>query len=175
MKMYSSLVFLSPGNPWWVVESHTECSSKDNEASEEKRNELGPVCQVSKRSLGRACGNIGDFAMTLRTSWKYKLEWQEKSKTWHTRTWCGAEQGTRSLVSRWGWRRSLARWEPKGRAAVLGKQGLKCQVPAVGDTSVGCSLSPPSFYFYLFLPFSKQFPKNQWKKHIIQSYSSQAW
>lgn len=132
MKIYSS-VFLSPGNPWWVVESHTRsvlpgimrpvrraAMSWSQYVRPTKESRVGPV------------GILKMFAMTPRRSWKHELEWQEKPETWHTRTWCGAEQGTRSLISGWGWRRSLARWEPKGRAAALGEQGRKCQFPAVG-------------------------------------------
>lgn len=148
MKIYSS-VFLSPGNPWWVVESHTRsvllgimrpvrraAMSWSQYARPTKESRVGPV------------GILKMFAMTPRRSWKHELEWQEKPETWHTRTWCGAEQGTRSLISGWGWRRSLARWEPKGRAAALGEQGWKCQFPAVGDTRVLAVVFPlPVFTF----------------------------
>lgn len=169
--MYRSLVFLSPDNPWWVVESHARSVLSRKMRPVRRTVNWGQYARSTKEARVGPAGILEMFALTLRRSWKHELEGQEKPETQHTGTWCGTEQGTRSLVSRWGWRRSLARWEPKERAAVRGEQ-----VPAVGDTWVLVAIFPlPVFTFYLFLPFSKQFPKNQWKKHIIQSYLSQSW
>lgn len=145
MKMYSSLVFLSPGNPWWVVENHAR-SVLPGIMRPVRRTEMswGRYARSTKEARVRPAGILEMFAMIPRRSWKHELEWQEKPETWHTRTWRGAEQGIRTKVP-----------------------GHSCwRHPSVGF---------PVFTFIYSCLFSKQFPKNQWKKHIIQSYLSQSW